>query len=213
MRCAAAEGYLDMCQFLWDVGCDWDELVAAEACCSGNLELVQWLHDDGCHVSAGFANVHQAVALLTSLLGCLSMDMHSMKVAVCSALLRLVVRWAQQAGCEFGDAGEIAQHAARLGSLETLQYMQQQQIVWTAAELSELLNAAGAYEHLDTAKWLRQQGAEWPVELKHTFTPLHRTVLTHWKGKTLAWARSEGCTSVLPPGEDRVTRHVHPVHG
>jgi hypothetical protein len=243
MRCAAVNGDLAMCQFLWDVGCDWDELVAAEACCSGNLELVQWLHDDGCHVSAGFAKRASgscSVEMLTWLYqqGYAFVEGRCMQCAAkaglldnCKYLLSIgcpftdlvcseaalighfkIVRWAHQAGSPLHASDEIAQHAARLNNLEMLQYMQQQHVVWKAAQLSELLNAAGAYEHLDVAKWLRQQGAQWPAVLQHTMTYSQQTVLTHWKGETLVWARSEGCTSVLPPGEDRVIRHVHPMY-
>jgi hypothetical protein len=243
MCCAADNGDLAMCQFLRAVACEWNDQVTDAAACSGNLELLQWLYSNDCPLSDDFAHSaagFSTVEILTWLheIG-LEFDARCMQCAakagmldngkyllsigcpftdlVCSKAALIgyfeVVRWAHQAGCEFGDVNEVAQHAARLGNLETLQYMQQQHVVWTAAQLSELLNAAGAYEHLDVAKWLRQQGAQWPAVLQHTMTYSQQTVLTHWKGETLVWARSEGCTSVLPPGEDRATRHVYPVHG
>eukprot|EP00953_Heterococcus_sp_UTEX-ZZ885_P036050 18588-Heterococcus_DN1.PRE.2 len=31
-----------------------------------------------------------------------------------------------------------------------------------------MLNAAGANDHLAAAKWLRQQGADWPPVLRHS---------------------------------------------
>jgi hypothetical protein len=191
MRCAASTGDLYMCQFLQEVDCDWNEAVAAEACCSGNLELVQWLHDNGCHVNAGFVKSAPgscSVEVLTWLFehGYTFNDGFCMQYAAkhgslrnCKYLLSIgcpftdsvcseaaifghfgIVRWAYQAGCTFGDTNRIAQHAARLGSLEMLQYMQQQQVEWTAAQLSELLNTASAHDHLGVVNWVRQQLAE-----------------------------------------------------
>jgi hypothetical protein len=67
----------------------------------------------------------------------------------------------------------------------------------TPAILQEMLNAAGASEHLEAAQWLRQQGANWPTVLQHeTF---------EWSGPCLAWARQQGCTATtddLYDGED-----------
>jgi hypothetical protein len=239
MRCAAANGDLAMCQFLRAVDCPWNELVTDEACCSGNLELLQWLHSNGCPVSTGFAQWAAGVSTVETLtwlreIGfefnglCMQYAAKTGSLDNCKYLLSIdcpftdkvcseaalighfnIVRWAHQAGCTLGDSNKVAQHAARHGSLETLQYMQQQLIVWTAAELTELLNAAGAYECLDAAKWLRQQGAEWPAVLHYTYAPLNRIHLVQWKGDTLAWARSEGCTSVLPPGGDSVIHAVY----
>jgi hypothetical protein len=57
-----------------------------------------------------------------------------------------------------------------------------------------MLNAAGAYSRLEAAQWLRQQGAEWPTVLQYHDHP----VVITWHGRTLDWARSEGCTSEAP---------------
>eukprot|EP00953_Heterococcus_sp_UTEX-ZZ885_P028202 15048-Heterococcus_DN1.PRE.4 len=234
MCCAADNGDLAMCQFLRAVGCEWNDQVTDAAACSGNLELLQWLLSNDCPLSDDFAHSAAGVSTVEVLTwlhetglefdGCCmqyaakSGRLNNCKYllstgcpftdAVCSEAALIghfeVVRWAHQAGCPLIDGDEIAQHAARLGNLETLQYMQQQQIVWTAAELSELLNAAGAYEHLDVAKWLRQQGAQWPDALQHACRALLGIHLKHWKGETLVWARAEGCTSVLPAAADIV---------
>jgi hypothetical protein len=48
-----------------------------------------------------------------------------------------------------------------------------------------MLNAAGANSKLAAAKWLRQQGAEWPAVI-------------NWCGCSLDWAGSEGCTAEAP---------------
>jgi hypothetical protein len=68
-------------------------------------------------------------------------------------------------------------------------YVQEQGFVTSTAMLTEMLDKAAYYENLHAAKWLREQGAEWPTVLKGLA----------WKGqdKVLAWARSEGCTSPI----------------
>jgi hypothetical protein len=193
-------------QWLYSNGCPLSNGFAHYAAGMGTVEILTWVTDidlefDGpCMVYAAKNGMLDNCKYLLSI-GC------PFNEAVCREAALIghfdVVRWAHQAGCTFGNINKVAQHAARLGNLETLQYMQQH-VVWTAAQLSELLNAAGAYEHLDVAKWLRQQGAEWLAVLQFTFRPAEKTEFTHWKGETLVWARSEGCTSVLPPGGDAV---------
>jgi hypothetical protein len=81
-----------------------------------------------------------------------------------------------------GEYGRISSHAAAGGSAEVLAYLQQHGVVLTAEKLTDLLNTAGAAKKPDAAKWLRQQGAEWPPVLK-------------WPRKMVAWARANGCTS------------------
>jgi hypothetical protein len=53
--------------------------------------------------------------------------------------------------------------------------------------LNDLLNMAGARDHLDVVKWLRSKGAEWPAALKYDGY--------EWLGTILTWARAEGCVS------------------
>jgi hypothetical protein len=69
-----------------------------------------------------------------------------------------------------------------------MQYLQQQGLVSTAAQLSEMLNAAGAYDKLVAAQWLREQGAVWPAML--IFESRFR-----WSSEMIKWARQQGCTS------------------
>eukprot|EP00953_Heterococcus_sp_UTEX-ZZ885_P017511 9799-Heterococcus_DN1.PRE.1 len=54
-----------------------------------------------------------------------------------------------------------------------------------------MLNVAGAYRRLAAAKWLRQQGAEWPAVLKYESRA--------WNTDVVQWARDEGCTSPTTP--------------
>jgi hypothetical protein len=80
--------------------------------------------------------------------------------------------------------------AARYGNTSTLVYILQQGGMPDTAELTQL-NVAGALNTCDAAKWLRQQGAEWPAVLLYK----QNFVAMSWRGSTLDWARSEGCTS------------------
>jgi hypothetical protein len=65
--------------------------------------------------------------------------------------------------------------------------MQSKQPAASAAQLTDLLNVAGAYNQLTIARWLRRQGAEWPAVLGHDDLP--------WRTDVLQWARDEGCAS------------------
>jgi hypothetical protein len=64
-------------------------------------------------------------------------------------------------------------------------------VLATAALQTEMLNVAGAYRKLTAAKWLRQQGAEWPAVLKYESRA--------WNTDVVQWARDEGCTSPTTP--------------
>jgi hypothetical protein len=101
-------------------------------------------------------------------------------------------------GCPI-DVHAVCSAAARHGRVDVLEYLLQlpDQSQWTAKQLTALLNLAGINEHLAVAKWLRQQGAEWPTVLGDT--------TEKWQGKLLQWARRTGCTSPLaedPAPED-----------
>jgi hypothetical protein len=76
------------------------------------------------------------------------------------------------------------------------EYLQQQGIVSTAAQLSEMLNAAGAYDKLVTAQWLREHEAMWPT-----------TVIFDGRCLTdmIKEARQQECTSAY---RDTVIRYV-----
>jgi hypothetical protein len=82
--------------------------------------------------------------------------------------------------------------AAHNGCIDTLEYVIQQGEVMSAEVLTAALNAAGTDNHLQTAQWLRQRGAQWPALLGYS-----AALDELWGGDTLAWAREEGCTS--PP--------------
>jgi hypothetical protein len=95
------------------------------------------------------------------------------------------LRWLRENGCPW-QTDTMHLLAARGGSVDAMEFLQQQGIVFCDVMLANMLNAAGASDKLAAAKWLREQGAEWPAQLYW-----HR----EWSVDAVAWARAEGCTS------------------
>jgi hypothetical protein len=74
--------------------------------------------------------------------------------------------------------------------MAVIEYLQQLEPLTAAPLLTDMLKAAGSTDQLAVAQWLRQRGAEWPARLQYG--------IEQWRGATLTWARSEGCTSPEP---------------
>jgi hypothetical protein len=85
-----------------------------------------------------------------------------------------------------------------------LNYMKSEGVHWPIEELTDMLQEVGtlgaplplplvaglvlaAGGLLETAKWLRNEGAEWPTVLKYGDM--------HWLMNIVRWARQSGCTS------------------
>jgi hypothetical protein len=107
-----------------------------------------------------------------------------------------LLRWLHETGCPWGFTYRC-RHVARDGIIDILLYLQQQSdgTYWNEL-LTDMLNKAGCNNQLEAAKWLRQQGAEWPDNadpLGQWGMPL---AVDNWCGDTLAWARAEGCTNL-----------------
>jgi hypothetical protein len=98
------------------------------------------------------------------------------------------LRWLTDNGCPW-DAHDLCRAAAQSGSVEVLTYLQQQGLVTSPTLLTEMLDNAAGENQLAAAKWLREQGAEWPSSTAFN----HRA----WSGELLEWARAEDCTSPL----------------
>jgi Ankyrin repeats (3 copies) len=74
------------------------------------------------------------------------------------------LRFLLDSGCPW-KPGQVC-IAASGGHIELMQYLLYEQGLSTAVRLTRMLNAAGASDRLAAAKWLRQQGAEWPPVLR-----------------------------------------------
>jgi hypothetical protein len=191
---AARSGHLETVRFLHESGCPWDvDTICADAVKMGSIELLQYLKQQRC---AFTADVMRAAALKDDLHMCqyLYAEQCPWTKSATEAAARCrhvdTLRWLLQQGCPY-DA-----HAVRLaaageveGNLSVLKYALSFEPAATAAQLTELLNAAGHHRYRAAAKWLRQQGAEWPAELRYG-----RFL---WDTNMLQWARNEGCTSLI----------------
>jgi hypothetical protein len=99
------------------------------------------------------------------------------------------VRWLIDSGCPWDHRRSgIAATQAPAGT-ELLRYLLAKGAVWSAADLADMLHAAGFHHRLDISQWLRQQGAQWPAVLRYENRP--------WPAAAVEWARAEGCTAPL----------------
>jgi hypothetical protein len=176
----------------------WDaDTILQHAASSGSVEMTAWVRQ------------HAEVRLRSMAMRFAAAEGHT---AVCEYLHseQCPMDWSvADAGAQSGDVPTLSFlldngcptfprslciHAARSGSIETMQYVQQQQpgAEFTAALLTDMLNAAGACSALDACVWLRAQGAAWPLVLHDRFW---KRCLAPWTGAALAWARAEGCDS------------------
>jgi hypothetical protein len=88
-------------------------------------------------------------------------------------------------GCPW-EARELCMKAVQGGSIEVLSHLQQQAALNTSL-LTDMLDFAAGYSNVAVAKWLREQGAEWPA-VDH---------IQFWSEEVLAWARAEGCETLI----------------
>jgi hypothetical protein len=75
------------------------------------------------------------------------------------------LRFLRDNGCPW-KPGQVCIAAAMGGYTELMQYLLHKQGLATAVRLTNMLNAAAAHKQLAAAKWLQQQGAEWPPVLR-----------------------------------------------
>jgi hypothetical protein len=189
--CAAAArgGHLEIVRFLQDSGCPWHPVtICIGAAESGNLELLHHLGQQG-GVFCERAMRAAAARGYTHICQYLRAEVCPWDTSACSSAASgghiSTLRWLHEHGCPW-DAQSLRRSAAQLGYLPALAYVLDAEPV-SKAELTELLNCAGALRQLAVARWLRQQGAGWPAVLGIDNLP--------WQAGVLQWARAEGCTA------------------
>jgi hypothetical protein len=91
---------------------------------------------------------------------------------------------------------EVCVDAAEGGHIDAMQYLVLELALATPELLQEMLRAAGSWNRLVAAQWLRQQGAEWPDVLQYEGI--------YWSAACLVWARRQGCTAPTDWGEANV---------
>jgi hypothetical protein len=152
---------LTVVQFLQSQGCPLDDSMFRTAATRGDIALCAYLHAEQCPWDEG----------------------------ACSAAARRAdgstLRWLREHRCPWYADGIYL--SAAVGGIDAMVYLQQQGIVFTAGMLKQMLQIAGGFKNLTAAKWLRQQGAEWPAVLcSYSY---------QWSGAVLERAEAEGCTS------------------
>jgi hypothetical protein len=181
-------------------GCPWYTQILQEAASSGHVEMTAWVMQELRKTREHLDYGEQAMASAA----------HRGHTAVCEYLRSQqchwnnnatylaaagdhmdTLRWLHEQGCPWYEEG-MCRLAAERDSTALLEYLQQEGLVFTAEQLTDMLDIAGNHSKLAPAQWLRQRGAEWPPVL----TKCGRW---HWAGELLQWARAEGCTSYAEP--------------
>jgi hypothetical protein len=203
---AAASGDLVMLKWAHEHICssydDDDDDICRAAAQSGNVELMAWLLEQpGIQLTAeamqeAAESRHRAMCEFLYTNYC-PWDKHCCLLAAQRIAKHgddaELLRWLRQHGCPWWPQ-DVAYQAAYDDSVALLEFMQQDGFVFTTEQLTEMLSSAGAFDSLITAKWLRDQSAEWPTVLQDLSMYSNGK---QWYGDILAWARAEGCTAPL----------------
>jgi hypothetical protein len=188
---AARDGHFELLRWCYEHGCPFLDPIArapAYAAQSGNVELMAWV------LQLPGAQLSEAVMKAAVSHGYTDMckylheqqcpwDASATQQAAVDGHIDLL-RWLLDNGCPW-HADKLCMAGADSGSIELMSYLQQQGLLTSAELLTEMLESAGCYNNLAAAKWLREQGAEWPTEFD----------VFVWSGEVLEWARAEGCTT------------------
>jgi hypothetical protein len=187
---AASQGHWETVRFLHESGCPWDAAsICTSAALNGSVELMQCLKQQGCAFNE---DVMTNAARTGTLQLCQYLraeqcpwDARACRMAAYSGSVD-TLRWLHEQGCPW-DIHGVRMAAAGQGHLPILKYVMSVEPAASAPQLTEMLSAAATFQRLAAAKWLRQQGAEWPAVLRH--------LNAAWRLGALQWARAEGCTA------------------
>jgi hypothetical protein len=190
LEVATIKGRFELVRWCYEQGCPWDsaKMAAYYAAQGGNVELMAWvLQQPGTAqlsefvMSAAAKMGHTAMCKLLRAQQC-PWDARSTTDAARGGHAD-VLRWLVSSGCPWNL--ELYRAAAKGGSVDVLTYVQQQGLLTSMRVLADMLDIAGQNNKLAAAKWLREQGAEWPTVFGwHT-----------WSSEVIAWARAEVCTA------------------
>jgi hypothetical protein len=180
MESAAAGGSIEVMQWLRNEhNVQYSASALESATKYDQLDVIQHLRSDGCPWDA---------RACTAVAGCDYRYTAAGTAASCCATLQ----WLRDHGCPW-DVAKVRLAAAKSGNIDILAYAKQHSDMPAAAELTKMLNIAGAYNKVEAAQWLRQQGACWPIVLEYKEQGSYTSFTQVWHGATLKWARNEGC--------------------
>jgi hypothetical protein len=187
LNTAASSGYFELVRWCYEHSCPWAAIALAPryAAENGTVELMAWmLQQPGIQLSAHVMHTavsknHKSMCKFLRAQRC-PWDKESTNNAARSGRVKLL-RWLVDNGCPW-EARHLCLSAAQGGSLKVIIYLQQDGILSGVPVLTDMLGRAGQHEKLAAAKWLREQGAQWPTDF----------INGPWTGEVLAWARAEG---------------------
>jgi hypothetical protein len=186
---AARSGHFELLRWCHEHGCDWHMVNWATTCAaqSGNVELMAWvLEQPGAELTENVMRIAVSKKYTAMCQYLLSQrcpwDERATAAAVAGGHVDLLC-WLVDNGCPSWDAQTMCRFAVSGGSVAMLRHMQQQGALASVAVLTEMLGTAAWDNQLAAAKWLREQGAEWPTSFEHYAG----------SNEVLAWARCEGC--------------------
>jgi hypothetical protein len=159
---AAKAGHYELLRWCYEQGCRWHvaALAPVHAAECGNVDMMAWiLQQPNVRLSkdvmsTAAAEGHTALCQYLHEQQC-PWDTYSVVNAAFSGHLDLLM-WLMDNGCPW-YARFLRTSAARGGSLEVMAYLQQQGILTSVAEFTDMLNYAAKYDRLDAAKWLRSK--------------------------------------------------------
>jgi hypothetical protein len=188
---AARNGHLTVLQWLHEHGCPWEaDSICRRAAESGSVEVLQYLKQQGCNLDEDVWRVvamegRTQVCQYLHTEQCLWSALACGDAAYCGHVDTL--RWLIEHSAPY-DTQEVRVSAVASGHIPIIMYMLGIEPAASAAQLTELLSAAGAHDQPVVAMLMRQQGAQWPAVLRDYYGH-------PWSTDVRAWARAEGCTS------------------
>jgi hypothetical protein len=160
---AARAGSAEALRWLRQQGCQYDNFVHFAAACSGHLNVLQFLHEDG-HTTAHLTDSHlPAPCEEAALRGHLE-----------------VLRWLREHGWPWGD--DIYQLAAYGGSVPVLMYMVEQGLVFSEQAMVQAVKG----NQLAACQYLRGIGCPW--DARACTAAVDRN-----SNGTLRWLHENGC--------------------
>jgi hypothetical protein len=198
--CAAAArgGALEIVRSLRNNSCPWHaDLICDDAAQGDSIELMQYLRQHGCDLSeeAMETALRSGDAPMCQYLRteqCPWVPVSSASRDAAAAGHVELLRWLlEEQGCPY-DLWQLRYTAALSGCLPAIKYLHNLQPAATPAQLLKMLTVAGAYNNLPVAKWLRQQGAQWPAVLRYGWNCWSRGVVM-WARRRLHINISQNC--------------------
>ena len=185
LSCAAGTGQLPLTQWLVASGCSLEATAFYQAAAGGHIDVLEWMRDEGLHVSGATMCEHAAVAgrinVLQWALKNIDRKLHPKTPGFAAWGGHVdVVKWAFDMGCPLSSM--VTEGIATHGDLEALKWARHHGCAW------DQYTCAGAARkgHIAVLKWAIANGCPWS-----STTCLHLVQNKAWDA--LKWAIHNGC--------------------